>query len=146
MEKAPPDSQSFSLRPLPSGVMTARRTPIIWLICPAATEIREGTSEADPMAREYRNRAFVFFSRSRSSCSRTLRREVSRPVERATRKKKRHIRASSSRSILNVITGGMNSRFHSRALSAAAISMAQRERMKKPRPTTPARYRKPGAK
>ena len=35
--------------------MTARRTPIIWLICPAATEMREGTSEADPMAREYRN-------------------------------------------------------------------------------------------
>ena len=92
--------------------MTARRTPIIWLICPAATEMREG----------------------------------SRPVERATKKKKKHIKASSSRSILNVITGGINSRFHNRTLSAAAKSMAQRERMKKPRPTTPAKYRKPGAK
>ncbi len=146
MAYSPPVSQSLSLPPPPSGVMTARRTPIIWLICPAATEMREGTSEADPMAREYRNRALVFFSRSRSSRSRILRREVSRPVERATKKKKKHIKASSSRSILNVITGGINSRFHNRTLSAAARSMAQRERMKKPRPTTPAKYRKPGAK
>lgn len=138
MGKAPPDSQSFSL-PLPSGVMAARRTPMIWLIWPTATETRDGTSAAEASAREYRNRAFVFFSRSRSSCSRTLNRDVRRPVDRATRKKNTHIRASSSRSILKVRTGGMNSRFHSRALSAAAISMAHRERMKNPSPTTPAR-------